>query len=150
MFKRACLYVKADALRESAWTLAPTIGDQEDEATHDSRPFKAGSMSDQRRLQSNSSRGPEYQATPTTDCDPCESPREGNGRTTTSGIRTYRSLNNGTTPTDEKDWSGWTPMETQARKAGGCFTTLLGTLTGDRESRKAFVQEPWQASTSVP
>lgn len=43
-------------------------------------------------------------------------------------------------PADEREWSGWTPMEAQALKTGGCLTASPGTLTGNWESRKAFVQ----------
>ncbi|KAJ5110838.1 zinc knuckle domain protein [Penicillium argentinense] len=52
-------------------------------------------------------------------------------------------------PVDERDWSGWTPMEAQAWKTGGCLTTPPGTLARDWESRKAFVQAPWQAPPDV-
>ena len=49
----------------------------------------------------------------------------------------------------ERDWAGWTPMEAQAWKTGGCLTAPPGTLARDWESRKAFVQAPWQAPPEV-
>jgi ribonuclease HI len=52
-------------------------------------------------------------------------------------------------PLDERDWSGWTPMEAQAWKTGGCLMAPPGTLSGNWESRKAFVQAPWQAPPEV-
>ncbi|KAJ5117510.1 zinc knuckle domain protein [Penicillium atrosanguineum] len=52
-------------------------------------------------------------------------------------------------PNDERDWAGWTPMEAQAWKTGGCLTAPPGTLTRHWESRKAFVQAPWQAPPEV-
>ena len=52
-------------------------------------------------------------------------------------------------PGDERDWAGWTPMEAQAWKTGGCLMAPPGTLAGDWESRKAFVQAPWQAPPEV-
>jgi hypothetical protein len=52
-------------------------------------------------------------------------------------------------PVDETDWSGWTPMEAQAWKTGGCLTTPPGTLATNWERRKAFVQAPWQAPPEV-
>ncbi|KAJ5313174.1 uncharacterized protein N7443_000058 [Penicillium atrosanguineum] len=55
----------------------------------------------------------------------------------------------GYTPNDERYWAGWTPMEAQAWKTGGCLTAPPGTLTRHWESRKAFVQAPWQAPPEV-
>ena len=52
-------------------------------------------------------------------------------------------------PGDERDRSGWTPMEAQAWKKGGCLTAPPNTLVREWESRKAFVQEPWQALPEV-
>ena len=52
-------------------------------------------------------------------------------------------------PVDERDWAGWTPMEAQAWKKGGCLTAPPGTLARNWESRKAFVQAPWQAPPEV-
>jgi hypothetical protein len=52
-------------------------------------------------------------------------------------------------PADERDWSGWTPMEAQAWKVDGCLTAPPGTLARQWESRKAFVQAPWQALPEV-
>lgn len=52
-------------------------------------------------------------------------------------------------PADERDWSGWTPMEAQAWKTGGCLTSPPGTLASCWESRKAFIQAPWQAPPEV-
>ncbi|OQD72542.1 hypothetical protein PENANT_c238G09961, partial [Penicillium antarcticum] len=52
-------------------------------------------------------------------------------------------------PADERDWAGWTPMEAQAWKAGGCLTAPPNTLTRGWESRKAFVLAPWQAPPEV-
>lgn len=52
-------------------------------------------------------------------------------------------------PVDKRDWSGWTPMEAQAWKEGGCLTTPPDTLASGWESRKAFVQAPWQAPPEV-
>lgn len=52
-------------------------------------------------------------------------------------------------PAHERDWTGWTPMEAQAWKMGGCLTALPGTLARDWESRKAFVLAPWQAPPEV-
>ncbi|KAJ5318355.1 zinc knuckle domain protein [Penicillium atrosanguineum] len=52
-------------------------------------------------------------------------------------------------PNDERDWAGWTPMEAQVWKTGGCLTAPPGTLTRHWESRKAFVQAPWQAPPEV-
>lgn len=52
-------------------------------------------------------------------------------------------------PAHERDWSGWTPMEAQAWKTGGCLTAPPGTLAGHWESRKAFVLAPWQAPPEV-
>jgi ribonuclease HI len=52
-------------------------------------------------------------------------------------------------PMEERDWAGWTPMEAQAWKTGGCLTTPPGTLASVWESRKAFVQAPWQAPPEV-
>ena len=42
-------------------------------------------------------------------------------------------------PADERDWAGWTPMEAQAWKTGGCLTVPPGTLASVWENRKAFV-----------
>ncbi|KAJ5144461.1 reverse transcriptase [Penicillium atrosanguineum] len=50
---------------------------------------------------------------------------------------------------DERDWAGWTPMEAQVWKTGGCLTAPPGTLARHWESRKAFVQAPWQAPPEV-
>ena len=55
----------------------------------------------------------------------------------------------GRRPAHERDWSGWTPMEAQAWKTGGCLTAPPGTLTRLWESRKAFVLAPWQAPPVV-
>ncbi|KAJ5766658.1 reverse transcriptase [Penicillium nucicola] len=52
-------------------------------------------------------------------------------------------------PMHEKDWSGWTPMEAQAWKTGGCLTALPHTLARQWENRKAFVLAPWQAPPEV-
>lgn len=52
-------------------------------------------------------------------------------------------------PVEERDWSGWTPMEAQAWKTGGCLTAPPGTLASCWESRKTFVQAPWQAPPEV-
>ncbi|OQE71313.1 hypothetical protein PENNAL_c0107G01286, partial [Penicillium nalgiovense] len=52
-------------------------------------------------------------------------------------------------PADERDWAGWSPMEAQAWKTGGCLTAPPGTLARVWESRKAFVQAPWQAPPKV-
>ncbi|KAJ5799044.1 uncharacterized protein N7503_006549 [Penicillium pulvis] len=52
-------------------------------------------------------------------------------------------------PAGERDWSGWSPMEAQAWKPGGCLTTPSGALTRNWESRKAFVLAPWQAPPNV-
>ncbi|KAJ6168289.1 reverse transcriptase [Penicillium chrysogenum] len=52
-------------------------------------------------------------------------------------------------PVDERDWSGWTPMEAQAWKTGGCLAAPPDTLARTWESRKAFVQAPWQAPPEV-
>ena len=52
-------------------------------------------------------------------------------------------------PGDERDWAGWTPMEAQVWKTGGCLMAPPGTLAGDWESRKAFIQAPWQAPPEV-
>ena len=52
-------------------------------------------------------------------------------------------------PNDEIDWAGWTPMEAQAWKTGGCLTAPPGTLARHWESRKAFIQAPWQAPPEV-
>jgi ribonuclease HI len=52
-------------------------------------------------------------------------------------------------PAGERDWSGWSPMEAQAWKPGGCLTTPPGALPRNWESRKAFVLPPWQAPPDV-
>ncbi|OQD73321.1 hypothetical protein PENANT_c211G00669, partial [Penicillium antarcticum] len=52
-------------------------------------------------------------------------------------------------PAHERDWSGWTPMEAQAWKTGGCLTAPPETLARIWESRKAFVLAPWQAPPEV-
>ncbi|KAJ5543315.1 zinc knuckle domain protein [Penicillium sp. DV-2018c] len=51
-------------------------------------------------------------------------------------------------PAEERDWAGWTPMEAQAWKAGGCLTAPPRTVS-KWESRKAFIQAPWQAPPKV-
>ncbi|KAG0160617.1 hypothetical protein PDIDSM_8147 [Penicillium digitatum] len=38
---------------------------------------------------------------------------------------------------------GYTPMEAQTWKKGGCLTTPLGPLASTWESRKAYIQAPW-------
>ncbi|KAJ5227661.1 hypothetical protein N7489_008369 [Penicillium chrysogenum] len=52
-------------------------------------------------------------------------------------------------PVDERDWSGWSPMEAQAWKTDGCLTAPPGTLARNWESRKAFAQAPWRAPPEV-
>lgn len=52
-------------------------------------------------------------------------------------------------PAEERSWAGWTPMEAQAWKTGGCLATPPGTLARNWESRKAFVLAPWQAPPEV-
>jgi ribonuclease HI len=52
-------------------------------------------------------------------------------------------------PADDRDWSGWTPMEAQAWRKGGCLTALPEAVAGRWESRKAFVREPWRAPPEV-
>ncbi|KAJ5111866.1 zinc knuckle domain protein [Penicillium alfredii] len=52
-------------------------------------------------------------------------------------------------PAHERAWTGWTPMEAQAWKMGGCLTALPDTLAINWESRKAFVLAPWQAPPEV-
>ncbi|KAJ5111870.1 reverse transcriptase [Penicillium alfredii] len=52
-------------------------------------------------------------------------------------------------PADERSWAGWSPMEAQAWKTGGCLTALPGNLASVWESRKAFVLAPWQTPPEV-
>ncbi|QQK42055.1 reverse transcriptase [Penicillium digitatum] len=43
----------------------------------------------------------------------------------------------------QKQRGGYTPMEAQTWKKGGCLTTPLGPLASTWESRKAYIQAPW-------
>lgn len=52
-------------------------------------------------------------------------------------------------PRDERDWARWTPTEAQAWKPGGCLTAPPVTLAREWESRRAFIQAPWQAPPEV-
>lgn len=45
--------------------------------------------------------------------------------------------------------SGWTPMEAQVWKKGGCLWAPRDTLARAWESREAYIREPWEALPSV-
>lgn len=52
-------------------------------------------------------------------------------------------------PAEERSWAGWSPMEAQAWKTGGCLMAPPTTLARDWESRKAFVLAPWKVPPEV-
>ena len=52
-------------------------------------------------------------------------------------------------PESQRKRGGWTPMEVQAWKKGGCLTTPPNAVANRWESRKAFVRAPWQAPPKV-
>ncbi|KAJ5598905.1 reverse transcriptase [Penicillium lagena] len=52
-------------------------------------------------------------------------------------------------PESQRKRGGWTPMEVQAWKKGGCLTAPPEAVAGEWESRKAFVRAPWQVPPAV-
>ncbi|KAJ6016472.1 zinc knuckle domain protein [Penicillium herquei] len=59
------------------------------------------------------------------------------------------SMKNKQRSTRQRLTGGWSPMEAQAWKKGGCLTAPPETLAGRWESRKAYIRAPWQAPPTV-
>ncbi|KAJ5159354.1 zinc knuckle domain protein [Penicillium coprophilum] len=49
----------------------------------------------------------------------------------------------------QRQRGGWTPMEAQSWKKGGCLTPLPGSVVWNWESRKAYIQAPWNEPPKV-
>ncbi|EKV14892.1 Reverse transcriptase, putative [Penicillium digitatum PHI26] len=49
----------------------------------------------------------------------------------------------------QRQRGGWTPMEAQSWKKGGCLTAIPDALPREWESRKAYIQAPWSKPPKV-